>query len=549
MCCISTGFAGKAFGQDRMLQTPVQIEVFTDRTLYIAGESVRFSMIEPVGNDSTDRILYAEIITPDGVNISKGKYVINRGKASGCLLLPRDMLSGYYYFRAYTRYMRNAGPSAYRYVRLKVVNPLKSDVLVSDNSANSVTLNIADDSMQTARVEIAVENKQFNSREKVIVTVKANPDFGSRQGLCVSVVPAGTCETTLSRVSGSVGEIVSGERYYHEFRGVTLTGTLVDKNRNLPIPDKVVTLSVMGDRDFLSSKTDQNGRFYFTLPDYIGVRELFLSSVDYSGSNVNLLIDNDFCSIPLALPNPVFELSEAENAVVLNLAMNNHISEEYVTGSKAAEDTVHQKVSFYGEPTEVLLMDKYVQLPTLEEYFSELPLEVKIRQNKEGKYFKFLSNDALMIVNNPIVLVDWVVITDIKQVLALSPQKIAKIEIVNKPYIKGNFTYGGIISIITNQGDFGGIDLPGSGLFIRYDFPVSVCETEIAEPSSLNRPDSRNTLLWLPFSSLSPGEESKLSFSAPDVPGKYSIILRGLLPNGKTIIRTALFKVVNGNAE
>jgi hypothetical protein len=301
----------------------------------------------------------------------------------------------------------------------------------------------------------------------------------------------------------------------------------------------------MGDKDFSGYKTDRKGRFFFTLPDYTGSRDIFLSLIDYSASGAVLYIDNDFCTVPVKLPNPEFMLSPVEKETALNMAVNARITSIYQGDLFVQRDTVTANSKpFYDVSTTSLPMDKFIQLPTLREYFDELPLDVKIRERKEGKYFKFLSSEAGMMVNDPLLLVDWVVITDINNILSLSPQKIAKIEIVNKPYVKGNLTYGGIISILSRDGDFAGIDLPGSGLFVKYDFLAPSCRCVYSGPLVSNIPDSRNTVLWIPdFQLKTDAGNNKIIFDTPDTPGRYIILLRGVCPDGRVFSQQVPFAV------
>ena len=101
----------------RQIQTVHQEEsvvLFCDRTLYIAGEQLFFSafIVTEVNWRTSDqgRVLYCEIISPDGNRIAGDKYLIEKLHASGSLAIPDDIITGTYYMRAYTRFMRNTGP-------------------------------------------------------------------------------------------------------------------------------------------------------------------------------------------------------------------------------------------------------------------------------------------------------------------------------------------------------------------------------------------------------------------------------------------------------
>jgi len=141
------------------------------------------------------------------------------------------------------------------------------------------------------------------------------------------------------------------------------------------------------------------------------------------------------------------------------------------------------------------------------------------------------------------LLVDWVAVSDIEKILAMSPKAIERIELVNSPYVKGNITYGGIISFVSKKNDFAGIDLPKSGTFVNYNF-LDECN-EIIPLGTLpsNIPDSRNTFYWNPDVQTNADGASSVSFPAPDAPGKYRILLRGISKTGKVIYTEETFTV------
>ncbi len=259
--------------------------------------------------------------------------------------------------------------------------------------------------------------------------------------------------------------------YFPETRGISLSGQLIGKESGKPVPDAKVNLSIIGDKDILVVRTDSTGRFFFALPDYNGKKDIFLCADDLPDITPQILIDNDFCSRPVHLPSPLFILNEEEMKAAYKLAVNSRITsmfrEDTMTIASPGEEN---NTSFYGEPSEVLVMEKYIDLPTLGEYFTELPGGVKLRKVQGRKQFRFYTTQDEMSIYDPLMLVDWVAVDDIEKILAMSPLDIDRIELVNTPYVKGNITYGGIISFVSKKNDFAGIDLPTSGTFVNYSF-------------------------------------------------------------------------------
>jgi hypothetical protein len=318
------------------------------------------------------------------------------------------------------------------------------------------------------------------------------------------------------------------------------------KKTGQPVTGAKINLSVIGDKDIMVAHTDSGGRFFFPLPDYTGSRDIFLCADDFQNLIPEILIDNDFCSKPVDLPFPVFTLSEEEIRSAYKLAVNFRVTSNFrMEPGKGDSTAADLKVSFYGAPSEILVMQKYIDLPTLEEYFSELPVMVKLRKVQGKKQFRFYTAQTDMSIYEPLMLVDWVAVNDIDKILAMSPLDIERVELVNSPYVKGSVTYGGIISFVSEKNDFAGIDLPTSGTFVNYQFLNDGADTIPVKRSPGHMPDSRNTIYWNPDVRINNDGTSAISFQAPDTPGRYLILLREMNSQG-TFVNATKTIVVTG---
>ena len=84
-----------------------------DNTAYYLGEEIWFKAYVTSGvNDeptTMSRVLYVELVSPEGYVVKTNKYKIENGCCHGSFELTPLLLSGYYEVRAYTRYMLNRG--------------------------------------------------------------------------------------------------------------------------------------------------------------------------------------------------------------------------------------------------------------------------------------------------------------------------------------------------------------------------------------------------------------------------------------------------------
>ena len=143
-----------------------------------------------------------------------------------------------------------------------------------------------------------------------------------------------------------------------------------------------------------------------------------------------------------------------------------------------------------------------------------------------------------------LILIDQVPLFNMKQFLAVSPDKIRRIDVVSDVYVKGEMRFGGIINLHSREGNIAGIDLPENSFFI--DFQAMYPQVELLKDSSSQddrMPDMRNTLLWIPEMQVEASESLSLSFPAPDYPGKYVAVFRAWNKEGELVSAEFPFKV------
>ena len=247
------------------------------------------------------------------------------------------------------------------------------------------------------------------------------------------------------------------------------------------------------------------------------------------------------------MPSLPLLLGDSLEPLYTELSVNAQVYHQYqsqagVPGTESEEST--DRRFFYGQPLSVLHFEDFIKLPTLEEYFTELIPQVYVRKREGEKTLVLPGNQHGMQFYRPLVMIDGIAIFDTEAVLAVSPRTIERIEIIDRPYVRGNVTYGGIINIISRNDDLGYVDLPSSGLLLDYRMvrpPLS--PQQFVPEEDPNIPDVRNTLYWNPDISLAPGEECALPFYTNDLPGSYEILVRGFDTRDRYVESSAFFEV------
>lgn len=510
------------FSSDQYIE---EINFTTDRNIYVSGEKIQFNAIvfqnRKFQKESLSKVLYLELITPNGYSIAKAKYPLN-GWCSGTFQIPINILSGIYYIKSYTKWMRNFSPENYTYTVIKIVNPFKNDVLKGE-FASEYNIEITIDSSQSMSqfINIEIPKTNFETNENVLIELNINDILQKNLvTTTISVVPDRAFANT---VVHKYGNYINQNLFKPEINGISLTGKTLSSDKN-PIGSKRVNLSILGNNDITTQFSDSNGVFNFGFLNYYEDKDIFISS-----ESSDLIIDNDFCNKVINIKPYPFNINNAESKIALNIIQNLQVDSLFRNRDSISQKNPELQYPFYGTPTKTVMFENYVPLPTIEEYFAEFIKDVAIRKKNGKKYFKFFGEHYLLQALPPLVMIDFVAIDDYDQLLSLNPLNISRIDIINKPYVKGNVTYGGVISFISKKNNFAGINLPSSGVFLKFLFFHKASSPIKYHKMDENFPDTRNTLFWnINYGKLT----NNLQFYTGDTPGKYCIIVKCVDNNG-----------------
>ncbi len=534
------------------------IQLFTDRDLYAVNESIHFlaeHRVEgPVENSLWSSVLYLELVAPTGLPVAQGKYLILAGRARGTLRIPEAALSGNYHLKCYSRWMRNRGPASYSYIPVKIVNPFRSEVVIPAGGYEA-SPELPRVPYMDGGMECVTSSGIYGKGEEVKVQLGGTlPPYLEEFRGCLTVVPAGAIDLDGGQYITSAGE-AEQEPYRVSFlpdlgSGVSVSGTVVDDGQE-PVVSATLHFSLLGESpDYFATISDENGRFIFTTPAATAQQELFVTPQPMNGSTLEVRIDQEYDARMASLPREKFQLSGSEEDLAWRMVLNMQLAREYRTPARAQEAGSEEtnwdsNIPFYGTRVKQLKIDDYVRLPNLEEVFINLIPEVQFYRKRGENRIRILSDNKSIDVYEPLIMIDHISVFDHEAILALSPDKIERIDLINEVYLKGNVAFGGVLAIHSRNGDMAGIDLPEGSYFFDYHsfYPR---EEEAADPESQGPgriPDTRNTFYWEDHLLLKKGESLEIPFKAPEVAGEYVILVRGTDPDGRVLSARARFRV------
>lgn len=544
--------------------------LLTDRNIYAVGENIFFTAYnisaESIRNACWSRVIYVHLLKPDGTSVAQGKFPLECHSTSAFLEIPDDILTGHYYLCAYTKWMRNFSPSLFSFASLKIINPFSPQLDQSSLPAEAQaglpdTLSpekiSESQDVLSQKLDCSTDKAIYWPGEKVQISIHYPGTWRAPSGhICLSVVRPGALDTLILReihpaVDSSWEKPETG--YLPEIRGLSISGKILAGDPPAPLENALVEMSILGNQSRLRAyKTNPDGSFYYSLDSFTGNKDMFIAARHADYPDPELFIDNDFASLRISFQPRPFNLTETERNAASEIILNMQLEKLYRsrgTPSEPVDSSDADISSVHGIKVRKLWIDDYIELPNLKEVLIELVPEVMPKTRNRKSYLSFTGNEMIREIISrfdPLILIDQVPVYDLDKLLALSPDKIRSIEVINELYVIGNVSYGGFINIISKNKDMGGIDLPMNSLFFKYEGFQNQFTLEIPtrdESTGNSGPDVRNCLFWQPDLTIEPEHTKKLDFRATDLPGRYVILVRGVAADGSLFFGKCSFLI------
>ena len=535
-----------------------ELQLFTDRNIYAVDEHIYFSASHRLRGLPDDQawssVLYLELMAPSGETLVRGKYRISGGMAEGSMHIPSESITGNYILKCYTRWMRNAGPGSFSYTPLKIINPFRSEVGGIEDALNSAPA-VQRISYMKGVLECKAGSTAYRAGQEVLLQLRGAPGARLDQlRCCITVVPEGAVDLDHGQFE------TMPEAESQAFRvdvlpdlgnNISISGTVVGPDKQ-PVPHTTLHFSLLGeDPDYFAAMSDARGRFVIRTPVGEGeYKEFFVAPEQDNGSGLEVRIDQEYDSRPPGFALEPFRLSAEERELARKIALNMQLSKAFKPEDALPMEPVTEPYSngdgipFYGTHVHHLFIDDYVMLPNLEEVFINLIPDIQLYRKQGGKRIRILSENNSIGVFKPLIMIDHISVFDHEALLAISPEKIERVDLINEIYLKGSVPFGGVLAIHSRKGDMAGIDLPSGSYFFDYQAfhpvfppvdPFPVLEERV--------PDSRNTLLWSAHIPLQEGQPQGITFRAPSGKGKYVVLVRAVSPDGEVFAASSDFTV------
>jgi hypothetical protein len=430
-----------------------ELALLTDRDIYFSNDElvfwVNYSSKAILAQKNWSNIIYIELLDYTGGVIWQGKIPIVQNKAIGSFKVPDGLFSGNYYLRAYTKWMRNFGPSEYCYKLVTILNT-KQNKRLEKKEGYATSYTWKKEPGRKLYSPGAIEKEP----NKVIVSVADSNLF---------------YPFNVVLEKKNIANIKRGQIFIPESRGVSLSGKVYLFGSETAAAYVKVNLSILSKpvKNFVTI-SDSTGKFHFDLGKHSRSSEMFISAFK-DGQQLKLVLDKEFCSAKINLPfipvDSIVEIDSNINACSIKSQLASIFSQPKIIKQK---EVVEPDFKLFGIPDEEVFIHEYIDFTNFSDYFLEVVPLVGIRKIKGKLTLKVNGQYSDLLAYEPLILLDDIAIADIDKLLQVSPKKIHSIKVYNKPYYKGSVIYGGIIQISSVNNDLAGIDLPSSGQFFNY---------------------------------------------------------------------------------
>jgi hypothetical protein len=323
-------------------------------------------------------------------------------------------------------------------------------------------------------------------------------------------------------------------RYLPEIYGPVLEGIATQADGS-PVSHELLFASVPSRYPSLfTAMTDHQGHVQFAMNNIVGDRLVVLQRASGTAP-ITFTPTNPFSTEPVKhVFSPVY-LTEADSDDLTRRSISMQVNNLYYQSQLEAIAAPADTLAFYGIPDQVYDLDDYTRFPTMEEVAREFLAKVTLRKTNGKSEFILIDQEERRLFDTPpLLLIDGVVESSSERILAFDPQKIKRIDIVNRKHYYGELVFNGILSLRTYDGDLQGYQPAEQAAQIRYLFPQPprLFYSPVHQPETYTKPDQRVLLYWNPQVTTDRNGKAVIEFYTSDVTGTFDIHVDGMSTTG-----------------
>lgn len=535
-------------------QQAERIFVSTDRSVYIAGDQIWCSLF-CIDKDSGklsgySAVSYLELVSSDGT-AAVAKVGLLSGRGAGSFRIPSSTPTGNYRLMAYTAANTNESGNAYL-AGSKIVSIFNT---TSSARVREGVRIVSDDEYEAMR----------KPREKADGPLDISMSTRVRKG---SLFPlyirnTGASEALFSLSVYNVDDIEepAGQDFAGFLRRIRSEGPVKTSGNRLPEYDgEIVYAAVEGlegkDAEDASSsavailssagapsnvymgKVESDGKIVFYTNNIYGDRELVCEVFDRQGAEGYIGITDPFIH---PSPGEVPELVMAKSLGGSLVARKSSYAESFPSDTLAEFLPVREDLLLSGIPKKTYHLDDYVRFHSVREVVVEIIPELRVSKAHGGSVLQMIVQDPTLyrknVLDNILIMIDGVAITDIDMLLGLDALLIKDVDIYKESMVMGKIVYNGMVNFITTNNYVSALKFSDNVRVVDFkgvSFPVAYTSDDSPR---------RRLLWWHPSMDIPARGEEKLQIAAPSYPGLFKLVAEGISEQGETLREVLYFEV------
>jgi hypothetical protein len=200
---------------------------------------------------------------------------------------------------------------------------------------------------------------------------------------------------------------------------------------------------------------------------------------------------------------------------------------------------------FLDYPDYLVSVEEFIRLPNMREVIFEVVPFVSARRESNRWVIKVSGEQAFPDIFQSLVMLDGIPLIEFDEFLELPPERIRRIEVINKLYIHGNVIFAGVVNFISANNDLAGLDLPPQSQIISMKMPglSEPFETDEKSVHEAGLPNLSSIFRIHPFVTDGSGT---IKFRTSDNQGEYIFLITGFTKEGRWVNLSKKFEVKNG---
>lgn len=511
---------------------------YTDRDVYVSGETVLSKMFIPSANSSG--IAHFDLVNKAGVRISGASIEIKNKEANGCLYLPDSLSSGTYLLRAY---LRNNADECRIIHEIWIANRFEglgktkeiSHVANIDQLPAQINSEISLDGLENElKTNINVQ-AQVKLDEKLLQKLDGN--------LLISVARTIPEFESPTFQEGSA----NAKPGLTESNGIIFSGTVTDKKKGTPVSNATVYLTIPDSiPGFQYYNTNNDGRFYFLIDkNYGDIQAVIQCFPKEPLQRIKMKLDEPFAAIgtmPEFSTKPVSEefrneITQSIDAFTLQKIFRQETISKLVMPSRKTDD-----YPYYGIPSNIVDPQLFIDLPNFSDISKELLPGVKFRNNNNEPTMQVINSPLRTFFNDqPLILLDGIPIRDLNVIKDMGTTDIDRVDICQSERFYGDLRFPGVVAIYSTKSDYSKLIDNDQLVKIKTEAKQIPVQLTVPVTTESSVPDLRQALYW--DANAEPAKTIAIKFGTSNIQGHFKMVVRGKTTDGTLIFAEKQFEV------